>query len=476
MRNTTAMVLAAVLIAAAAPATEVTGRLRYNGHALGDLVGEGWVGHVVAVRAGGGVTVGNVDLASETYALTLEPGSYLLWLAVGPTLSAIARGPGWLAWKDDEPFEVSGSALERDLELWQGIHLTLPYDDGDGTWPGQAWVCPEGPPVEDRFTLAWDPVPEATSYRIVVTRRSCAVILERTTLETAATQVELEAGTLPEETHLQVTMEAHAGDTLVGRTFAAAMKGRMLAEFRSLHAPSTQPRFLGEPGRVIAQVARLEGAGGTVWQSDLELTNPGPEPVMAYLYYTPREADGLETYSWAQVWLDAGWAVRLEDLVGSAFWLDGTAGSLEVRGPVVASVRTHTAAPDGGTFGQGYGPFGAEEVASLDGEPRLAAAGVREGGGWRSNLALAEVRGEPVTVRVELRDGWGSLLGSREIDLPPFGNVQLNRVALAVGDRSSLDGGSVRVEVVSGTGAVGALLSVVDDATQDPTAIVLRHP
>ena len=66
-----------------------------------------------------------------------------------------------------------------------------------------------------------------------------------------------------------------------------------------------------------------------------------------------------------------------------------------------------------------------------------------------------------------------SELGHRDYELRPYENIQVNQVAKAVGGADSLSNGIVRVTVTSGEGRVGAYLSVVDNATGDPTFITI---
>lgn len=58
-------------------------------------------------------------------------------------------------------------------------------------------------------------------------------------------------------------------------------------------------------------------------------------------------------------------------------------------------------------------------------------------------------------------------------NLAPFGNTQLNRVEALAGG-ADLEGAQVRVTVTGGGGRVVGALSVVDEATADPTTILLR--
>ena len=55
----------------------------------------------------------------------------------------------------------------------------------------------------------------------------------------------------------------------------------------------------------------------------------------------------------------------------------------------------------------------------------------------------------------------------------PFGNTQINDVVGRFGGPSTLAEGQVTVTVHSGNGRIGAVLSVVDNTSQDPTGFPL---
>lgn len=91
----------------------------------------------------------------------------------------------------------------------------------------------------------------------------------------------------------------------------------------------------------------------------------------------------------------------------------------------------------------------------------------------RTNLGLCEVWGESATVKVAVLDTSKNVLGDRIYQLRPYENIQINQVVMAVAGISSLSAGMARVWVSSGNGRVGAYLSVVDNATGDPTYIAI---
>jgi len=121
----------------------------------------------------------------------------------------------------------------------------------------------------------------------------------------------------------------------------------------------------------VPAVASAPGVPPTYWSSSLALLNPGETEVNAQLFFTPREADGLETYDVESVTVPGHTALSWHDVLHDLFGRTG-AGSLEVRAPgLVVTSRTSTPAPGGagGSYGQGIPATTPDEALSLAGTP-----------------------------------------------------------------------------------------------------------
>jgi hypothetical protein len=57
--------------------------------------------------------------------------------------------------------------------------------------------------------------------------------------------------------------------------------------------------------------------------------------------------------------------------------------------------------------------------------------------------------------------------------LYPFGTTQINDVVAALGGPATMTEGQVTVDVLSGAGHVGAVLTLVDNGSNDPTTLFL---
>jgi hypothetical protein len=74
---------------------------------------------------------------------------------------------------------------------------------------------------------------------------------------------------------------------------------------------------------------------------------------------------------------------------------------------------------------------------------------------------------------VTLWDENGLSAGTRTVDLPPYGNTQINDLPHALGGPDEMENGMVGVEILGGDGRVGAYLSIVDNVTGDPTYVAV---
>jgi hypothetical protein len=221
---------------------------------------------------------------------------------------------------------------------------------------------------------------------------------------------------------------------------------------------------------VIPAVASAAGAAGTYWSTQLVVVNPGDQATTVTVTYTPRGEDGSSVYESTSVSFAPGSTRTWDDPLLELFGHAGV-GALELRGPGLAvDSRTWTPAADGGGYGQGIPSLASNELLTLDREPEAMAGGVVEDAAFRTNLGLCEVWGETVTVRIEVLDEAGVVLGSLDQILWPFENLQINRVVTAVtGSDAGLQRGAIRLRAVSGGGRLGAYLSLVDAVTGDPT-------
>jgi hypothetical protein len=474
---TVPLVAALVVVAATSAAATLTYTASYDGLPVADTLPD----HVfAAVRlfhsAPGTSTSFEGELIDGAFSVDVEPGTYrsLLILDTEPLDGRTYAAPGDLAVSLGEVEVPPSGGLEVDAALMYVVHLTSPLDNGE-PWPGTLLSCPTGAAVASRFDLAWEPVPNVTSYRVELRRLDCGTFVESTLVDAPGTSLEvtIDPETAPELLFV-ISGFTDRGNQVVRtpRMFFDDAAG----DFMRVHTadPGSRP-IRSTDSRVAIQVARAAGVGTTFWTSNLTLSNPTAATVTAELAFTPRDADGSVDYEVATVDVPAGATRTIPDVLGTVFGLDTAAGSLELSPRrLQAWVRTSTPG-GGGSYGQGYPMIAADDprVVSSD-APRTAAGGVVRGGA-RSNLGLAELWGLESTVRVRLLDRDANELGATELTLRPFENTQINDVVRQLaGASTEIVEGRIEVELTDGGGRVAAALSIVDNGSDDPTTVVLE--
>jgi hypothetical protein len=220
---------------------------------------------------------------------------------------------------------------------------------------------------------------------------------------------------------------------------------------------------------VVPAAARLAGANGTQWASDLLLHNARPHQVQATVRRWNRDADnsGAETI---ELNLSGGESLLLDDIVDALFSDTGAAAlAINATDGLMATSRTFNDAASG-TFGQLVPGMDSSEDTTLR-PGRLGHLAQLEqtdlATGRRTNLGLVNLGEDPVEVEVRFFAGDGSALGELNPQLPPFGYIQINE---ALAEAGAADAANVRaeIEVITVGGRVLAYASTVDNRTGDP--------
>lgn len=216
----------------------------------------------------------------------------------------------------------------------------------------------------------------------------------------------------------------------------------------------------------VATAARVPGAGGSQWYTDLTAFNPGGSPVSVQLFLLPRDGDNAGVTPLTRT-VAAGQALSLPNVVQDTFGQSNLAGAIQLcaEQPLVVSARTYTR--DGSrTYG-----FAAQatrrEGAIVAGQARRI-TDVRENAAFRSNLGLTNVTRGTVTVRVRLILANGTAAGEQTYTLRPWSHIQRNRVVREF-TGADVAGGTLVIEPSSG--AVIAYLAIVDNSTSDSSYI-----
>jgi len=472
-------VVPALVLTSVAEAATVQGALRYGGLSVSATFTTMTSGGAFAYETTSQVwTYGTVNIAGNTYSISgVNPGTYQLMVRLSPHDVGQENLPsaGDL-WAYLPSLSVgSETTITRDLDLNYAPHVTQPLDNATG-WTGSCSACPTGAGVAGTFTLAWEPVPLATSYRVTIRRWSCTELLASEEVTPATTSTQITQQTVAGETQIFVNIDAFAGAIQITVQPYVSYTSCSL-QTHAFHAVGSTAGRQTHPtnSRFLPQVAHLAGVSPSFWKTDLFLTNPTTSAVTVKLRFTPRDVDGTQTYQESQVDLPAGASRTITDVLDTSFHVSG-AGSLEVEPATVeVACRNYTPGAGPGLYGQGFLPIGADQTIWVGGPAqRLGTGGVAKGS-YRANLSLTEVWGESVNLVVKLFDRDGAAIGERAVSLLPFGTTQVNDVVGQLGGPTIIAEAQVVVEVVSGSGRFGAVLSLVDNGSQDPSTLPLSR-
>ncbi len=223
--------------------------------------------------------------------------------------------------------------------------------------------------------------------------------------------------------------------------------------------------------RVVPAVAsNLGGSSGSIWSSDVFLASL-PSKLLTNNASFTLTPFGSQNGSGS---VNIRGVVRapmltLASPVSTMFRQPSGYGALEIRpesGAVATWTRVWTAGRDGkGTYGQEIPAYDSASVL-IQGDVGILPV-LLGGEAFRSNLQLTEVRGAAITVRLNVRDASGKETGARDVTLAPYEQRTLQGFLPA-----ALTVAYAEVRVTGG-GAVGALASLIDNSTNDPTTILM---
>ncbi len=231
-----------------------------------------------------------------------------------------------------------------------------------------------------------------------------------------------------------------------------------------VYRPAEEPRG-GVVSGVMQGLARVSGAAGTDWKSELVLVNTAASSSSVVL---ERLVRGQANPQPETVTLSLQpFEVRvLGDVLHDVFGMGSGAISVRVRAlrSTLISGRTFNQTTTG-TYGQLI-PLQPRGSSILLGS-RGFLVGVTQNDRFRSNLGLTNPVASAVTVSLRLLDADGDPVGTdHEIVLSAGEVVQLDRVSELFG-AVVIEGGTLVVEPVAGS-SVDAFLSVIDSRTGDP--------
>jgi len=220
---------------------------------------------------------------------------------------------------------------------------------------------------------------------------------------------------------------------------------------------------------VVPGIADIK-TGTANWRSDVRVFNPSTTPITATLRFYPQGAASAPIVR--QISVAAGEVQAMDNLLETLFGVTNTAGALHIEtaneSSLVVTARTYDQRPSG-TYGQFIPAIVQDEAAGL-GERPLQVLQLEQSASFRSNLGLAEVSGQPVTVQITAIVPNAAASPVRTETLAANEFRQLNGI-LAQMNVAPAYNARIVIRVVGGNGRVTAYGSMVDNLTQDPTYI-----
>jgi hypothetical protein len=239
---------------------------------------------------------------------------------------------------------------------------------------------------------------------------------------------------------------------------------RTILSIRILTSPRVQ---------FLPSSARVTGAGGAFYTTDLSVTNTLPKAVNFTIKFLGNNKDGRSGPE-REFTIQGGRSMVFQDVLGSVFGLSEDYGALRIAASEAGlAVLGQTWTPGaGGTFGQSVPAMSsANFIAQGSGRSIL---GIREDGAFRTNLILANSTETPVSVHVELVAENGQVLGTKKYELQPLGMTQVTRVMRDLGVGGDVSGARLLLNTSTPAGAFAAYASVIDNVTNDPRTLLPR--
>jgi hypothetical protein len=228
-----------------------------------------------------------------------------------------------------------------------------------------------------------------------------------------------------------------------------------------------QPALTSETRYVVPGVAELNN-GAANFHTDMRLYNSGTTSQKVTIAYTtpPVPAPVERT-------LAPGEVLSIDNTLLSLWNITNSGGAVlvttDASSALVVTARTFSRRDDGGTFGQFIPAVAPSDAVGL-GERPLEVLQLEQSAGFRSNLGLVEVTGQPVDLEITATtpDSKTSAKVPQHLDGNQF--LQLSSVFNRFGF-TTVYNGRITIKVVGGNGKVSAYGSVVDNQTQDPTYV-----
>jgi hypothetical protein len=219
--------------------------------------------------------------------------------------------------------------------------------------------------------------------------------------------------------------------------------------------------------------AHSSGVNGAFYTTSASVSNVGAAPASFTMKFLGNNQDGSggpeQTFD-----LEAGKSVTYFDVLGSVFNQTSNYGAIRITSNAsTLNIVSVTSTPGfGGTFGQTMSAVSSSDLIPA-GSPRSILY-IREGDGFRSNLILASNANVSTAVDAALVSPAGTTLAAKSYSVPPNGMTQINRIVRDMGVSGPITGARLVLSSSTLNAAFTGFASVIDETTNDPTAVEAR--
>ncbi len=215
------------------------------------------------------------------------------------------------------------------------------------------------------------------------------------------------------------------------------------------------------------------------WRGDVWIFNPSSTQSATVTIFLLRRQANPSPES-RVITVDPGDTRYLQDVIYGTFGYDNLFAGLRLLSsiPVLVTAESYDANVTvvnkvQGTAGQFFAALPANlalELGEASDLPGFDQDGTGTAGTFRSNLAVVETTGNPVTYNLQIYNGAGSLVGTKAYSL---GAREVGQINYVITDVTGATGTNdrVRVVVTGGTGRMIAVGSRIDNRTGDPSTI-----
>ena len=225
--------------------------------------------------------------------------------------------------------------------------------------------------------------------------------------------------------------------------------------------------------------AHSNGANGAFYTTNVAVANVGAAPASFTMKFLGNNGSAGQ-WDYARQGteqtfnLESGKSVIYFDVLGSVFNETSNFGAIRSRrdSPSLNIVSVTSTPGFGGTLSQTIPAVSSSDLIPAGSQRSILY--IREGDGFRSNLVLASNANVPTTIDAALVSPAGETLASKSYSVPPNGMTQINRVVRDMGVSGSVTGARLVLSSSTPGAAFTAFASVIDEITNDPTAIEAR--